>query len=122
MRVLKPTGNNCIYGTIIEKGNSNNIKYYKFSDGTLIMTGTYNTGEITSGNVNGKTITFPIKFKDTSYYVGLTKSSGGSYGFAQISDAVIKSVSNFASVHWCPANASRVDPINYSWVAIGEWK
>ena len=121
MKVFK-LNNASLYGTIIEKGNSNNIKYFKFSDGTLIMSGIYNTGTITFGNANAKTVTFPIKFKDTSYFVGITKSSGGSYGFSNINDSVTKYVSNFVATHWCPANVSRVDPIDYCWMAIGEWK
>lgn len=121
MKVFK-IKNASLYGTIIEKGNSNSTKYFKFSDGTLIMTGTYNTGTITFGNANSKHVDFPVSFKDNLYYVGFTKSSGGSYGFSNVSDAVYKYKGSFDSVHWCPAGVSRVDPIDYCWIAIGEWK
>lgn len=117
----KITIQNVYETTGVIKDIVNDIKYFKYSDGTLIMTGFFTTSSLLPNNSNGQTIQFPINFINTSYYLGLTKVSGGTLGFADVSDAVYKFVDKFDTTHWNKGN-STADAITYSWFAMGEWK
>ncbi len=141
MRVLKPSGNNCIYGTIIEKGTSNGITYLKFSDGTLIQYGViektwFLAPETYSSTVQGitwyrseaPTVTFPINFIDSNYALTLTVNSNYTPGVR----VYMPRIQNKSTTYFAPQLTSVDNFIengnayvalrNLSWVAIGKWK
>lgn len=105
--------------TYISNKNGNAIK---FPDGTLIQYGNYDVPEIQASSGYNKTVTLPVNFIDTTYIPTVTKTSGGSAGFADVSDATARdSVSQISFFHWNKASGTAAGFI-VGWTAIGRWK
>jgi hypothetical protein len=107
--------------TIINSGVINGIHYIKFPDGTLIQRGNYSTDVINANSGYNKDINLPISFIDTDYSVNITKTSGGSSGFAQIADTCARNTKIIYFTHW-NFSGGNAAALSYSWTAIGRWK
>lgn len=89
---------------LIESGTQNGIYYEKYSDGRIIMEGTFTTGEIPA-NSSYDDITLPFNYISSNdiYNVSLSAINGGSY-WADVS-YMIKSLGS---------NQIRIDRFNVS--------
>ena len=140
MKVFK-TKNVSLYGSLLEKGTSNDFTYLKYSDGTLIQYGNipktnFLTTTIYSSVSGGVTwyrsganqVVFPISFKDSNYSINLTVHSTYTAG-ARVYMARLngKNPSNFTQQLTSTDNSRENDPgytplESVSFIAIGRWK
>lgn len=103
--------------SIIESGTINNVKYIKFSDGTM-----FQMGRLTiDANSNAKTLTWAIPFNDSDIFVSFTNAY-------QNSKSIIYSIASITTtnVNVYPidtsTNANPTVSLLAKYIAIGRWK
>ena len=140
MKVFK-TKNVSLYGSLLEKGTSNDFTYLKYSDGTLIQYGNIPKTNFLTETDNKTTaqgitwyrsganqVFFPINFINSNYAINLTVHSTYTAGARVYMPRLNgKNPSNFTpqltSVDNFKENDAGYTPLeSVSFIAIGRWK
>lgn len=109
---------------IVASGSNANGSYIKYSDGTMVQTG---TGQC-AGNVGYADITFPVAFYDTNYIMLANhKYTGGSGygGSGQLRNITNPQANNTTTgyIYSYLYDGSVADyPRKVQYIAIGKWK